>query len=417
VTVDSGINEIDAVDFFNRHNIDTVVLDHHIIYQRLPRAVAVVNPKRKDCPPEGNLPRHDKFPFNMLAGVGVVYNVIKIIEQFKKIPPNNLYPALVGLGTIADRMPLIDDNRIFAKFTFENILDSENLFISFFVEHNKNLSRSKMIDLLIKLLTMGRDRDGLHLGVEALLANRLSEVKEEYDILQTRLEKNIKEFGKVNEFIEAKFNEGLALGVNGKESEDIFIYCDKKGYIPIKFLGKAASYLFDKYKIPTLILTRQGNNVLSAESRGPENFDWLDSFGKISEHLIQYGGHKRAAGFTCYDREFEKIRDKLIQIAKANSDMHQAEHSKKGEIKIDYQIAKENLNVKGLEGIFNLFSPFGEGNKLPIFLVDNISCCELKSLGIDNIPQIKEEEKVDALISFNNRKQKALRILDYEIRD
>nr|MBC8313466.1 DHH family phosphoesterase [Candidatus Cloacimonadota bacterium] len=183
ITVDSGINELDAIDFLNKQKIDSIILDHHIIYKEIPKAFAVVNPKRKDC----------KFPFNMLAGVGVVFNILKIIEKFQEENIENLYIILTGLGTISDRMPLIDDNRIFSKYIFENIKKSENTFLKFFIDENRNLSKQKKIKHLIKILTMGRDENGVHFGVDILLEEEILKVKEIYQILQNRLVNNNKE--------------------------------------------------------------------------------------------------------------------------------------------------------------------------------------------------------------------------------
>ncbi|MEA3475782.1 MAG: DHH family phosphoesterase [Candidatus Cloacimonadota bacterium] len=407
ITVDIGINDIEAIDFFNKHSIDTIVLDHHIIFRKLPDAFAVVNPKRKDCPKD--LPRHDNFPFNMLAGVGVVYNIVKIIEKLKGLSFDYLYPILAGIGTIADRMPLIDDNRIFASanWRIENIEKSKNLFIGYFIELNRNLSKSQIFNKLIKLITAGREKNGNHLGVEILLANCLSEVKEKYNILQRRLEKNNKEVKAAIKFIDERFN--------NRDYKEIFIYYDKNNKIPIRFIGLTASYIADKYRIPSLVLTTRDNNILSAESRGPEEFDWIKSFNKIKGYLIQYGGHKRAAGFTCYASEFKNIERELEEIAKKNSTIPQNTEYLNHKIYIDYQLQKENFNLKFFRKIFNNFAPYGEKNSPPIFLINNVSQMELERCNIENIPDISDRKKLNILVSFNDSIQNPINIIDYEI--
>lgn len=399
ITVDIGINDIEAIDFFNKHSIDTIVLDHHIIFRELPNAIAVVNPQREDC----------NFPFNMLAGVGVVYNVVKIIEKLKDLSFDSLYPILAGIGTIADRMPLIDDNRIFASLCWqiENIEKSKNLFIEYFTELNRDLSEAQILNKLIKLITAGREKNGNHLGVEILLANCLSEVKEKYNILQRRVEKNNEEVKAVIKFIDERFN--------SQDYKQIFIYYDKNNKIPIRFIGLAASYIADKYGIPSLVLTTRDNNILSAESRGPEEFNWIKIFNKIKNHLIQYGGHKRAAGFTCHINEFENIKKKLEKIAKENSITTQNTEYLNHKIYIDYQLQKENFNIKFLQKIFNNFAPFGEGNNPPIFLINNVSKVELERCNIENIPSVSDRKKLNVLVSFNDSIQNPINIIDYEI--
>ncbi len=406
ITVDVGINDIEAIDFFNKHSIDTIVLDHHIIFRELPNAIAVVNPQREDCPKD--LPRHDNFPFNMLAGVGVVYNIVKIIEKLKDLSFDSLYPILAGIGTIADRMPLIDDNRILASTSWriENIERSKNLFIGYFTELNRNLSKSQILNKLIKLITVGREKKGNHLGVEILLANCLSEVKEKHNILQKRLEKSNEEVKTVIKFIDEKFN--------NQDYKHIFIYYDRNNKIPIRFIGLTSSYIADKYGMPSLVLTTRDNNILSAESRGPEEFDWIENFSKIKNHLIQYGGHKRAAGFTCHINEFENIKKELEKIAKENSITTKNTEYLKHKIYIDYQLQKENFNLNFFRKIFNNFAPFGEKNNPPIFLINNVSKVELERCNIENIPSVSDRKKLNILITFKDGIQNPIDIIDYE---
>ena len=397
ITVDIGINDIEAIDFFNKHNIDTIVLDHHIIFHELPDAFAVVNPKRKDC----------KFPFNMLAGVGVVYNIVKIIEDLKNIPSDPFDVTLAGLGTIADRVPLLDDNRIYSRYIYKNIEKSENLFFSFFAEMNMNYQKNQLINHLIRLITVGRDIDGLHIGVEILLSNSLSDVKENYNILKKRLVINEMEVKRVIRLIDEKYYEN--------RDDNIFIYSDNKNEIPIQFIGMVSSYIADKYRIPSLVLTTRDNNILSAESRGPDGFDWIKSFNKIEKHLIQFGGHKKAAGFTCYANEFENIERELEKIAKENSATTQNTGYLKHKIYIDYQLSKEDFNIELLQKIFKNFTPFGEKNSPPIFIIKNISRKELERREINNIPNLNDSELVNVLISYNDNIQNQINIIDYEI--
>lgn len=393
ITVDSGINELDAIDFLNKQKIDSIILDHHIIYKEIPKAFAVVNPKRKDC----------KFPFNMLAGVGVVFNILKIIEKFQEENIENLYIILTGLGTISDRMPLIDDNRIFSKYIFENIKKSENTFLKFFVDENRNLSKQKKIKHLIKILTMGRDENGVHFGVDILLEEEILKVKEIYQILQNRLVNNNKEIDEKIDFIEEKFSK--------KTTKKIFIYFDNKSEFSFKYLGKIASYLADKYEIPILILTARDDEILSAESRGPDGFNWVDAFKKIDKHLIQFGGHKRAAGFTCHKNEYENICKKLENIAE--NEFHKEKIKKK--VKVDYKISGENFNSKQIEKIFKLFSPFGEKNSPPKFLIDNIWRNKLEKRKYKNFPEIQANTKLEILLSYYDCIEKPFEILDYKV--
>jgi len=122
ITVDIGISEVESIALLRRKGIKTIVLDHHKIMREYPQASAIVDPHKKN----------DRFPFKHLAGVGVVLNVVKVLSQMTGIPAEPVYPLLAGLGTIADRMLLVDDNRIYAKHLYYNFEQSENPFFHFY---------------------------------------------------------------------------------------------------------------------------------------------------------------------------------------------------------------------------------------------------------------------------------------------
>ena len=131
--------------------------------------------------------------------------------------------------------------------------------------------------------------------------------------------------------------------------------------------------------------------------------------------MIQYCGHKRAAGFTCQINEFENIKKELEKITKENSITTKNTEYLKHKIYIDYQLQKENFNINFFMKIFNNFAPFGEKNNPPIFLINNVSQMELERCNIENIPSVSDRKKLNILVTFNDGIQNTINIIDYEI--
>lgn len=393
ITVDIGISEVESIALLRMKGIKTIILDHHKITREHPQASAIVDPHK----------RNDRFPFKHLAGAGVVLNVVKVLSQMTGIPTEPVYPLLAGLGTIADRMPLVDDNRIYAKHLYYNFEQSENPFFHFYAEKTHSLSRGKAVRQLILLLTLGREVDGKHLGAEILLTQKESEIKEIYSTLEKRFHDNEEQVKKVKDFIESEYK---------KEETHFFIYCDHKGVISANYLGVATSYITDTYRIPSLVLTKWEDDVLTAEARAPSGFNWLDFLKKIEPYLLQYGGHKEAAGFTCHAKDYSKIHDKLQVLAEEQyKKIHNLQRESK-KIYIDYVLGEEQLEVNKLREIHRIFAPFGEGNQPLAYLMINVDTNELREQNFVNIPENEGNADINIIFSILDEE---FTIIDYEL--
>ncbi|MEA2104804.1 MAG: DHH family phosphoesterase [Candidatus Cloacimonadota bacterium] len=384
ITVDIGTSENDAIQILKSHNIDTIIIDHHRISNKLPAAISIVNPKINGL----------DFPESILAGVGVTYKVVQVINRFFRkdsipTPSDNFSLLLTGLGTVADRVTLLDDNRIFAKYLYDNFKITDNLFFSYFIENNAESSLNEKIKKVITLLTVGRGRAGKHLGLDILLSNTLSEVKEIYENLQNKFKKNEAEIEFTIKFLEEKYLK--------KSTQAIFFYYDENGEVPVEYLGLGSSYIADKYNKPALILSHLNETIVNAESRGPEDFDWIKCFQKIKKNLIQFGGHKRAAGFTCIPNQVMKIEKKIEQI----STEYQPNINAGEKVMIDYCVEKNEINPEFFYEIFSKMSPYGEKNFAPKFLLKNISISDLESIKCGNLPE-RTDYLFDAVVSISN---------------
>lgn len=353
ITVDGGICCYDKIEALSEMGIDTIITDHHIPPEKLPNAYAIINPKQADC----------KYPFDMLAGVGVTYALISIMSKKTGIPLSKDDILMTALGTIADRVPLICDNRIFSKIGLRYLRTSRNKFINFVTYQNSELSTNNLLNLIIKLMNAGRSTDGNHLALEVLfiedyfkiraLYNKLSYILKEYDIQQRTA------FALIDELYQNNNN------------NNIFIHLDDNA-IPLPLIGSVASYVNSKYHIPAVILKSNGQ-IITAEARGPEGFNFVELFNSISDLLIQYGGHKRAAGFSAELKNYEHIRNRMIDFV-SNGKYN---FCKKDDIVIDYQLDKHAFDMNELININKQMYPFGENNYRPIYLIKNLPMNEL----------------------------------------
>lgn len=393
ITVDIGITETEPIGYLRKKGVKTIILDHHKIMKEKPPASAIVDPHKK----------HDRFPFAFLAGVGVVYNVVKILTQITNSYMDPFAPMLAGLGTIADRMPLLDDNRIFAKHLYYNLDNTQNQFFRYFMDQNPDIPKEQAIRKIILMLTIGRDEDGKHQGVELLLQKSSDTIKETYHDLENRIHENEKNVHRVQELMQKKYDQ---------EKPQFFICCDESNQIPTHYLGAATSYITDTYKIPSLVLAKWEDDVLTAECRAPSGFNWLEYLKKIGPLLIQYGGHKEAAGFTCHAKDFPKIKAKLLQLSEAHRKKIALLKNEMKNFYIDYVLDEEQFNSNKLREVNRIFSPFGQGNPQPLYLMIEQNLAKLKKRGFKNLEGIEEGLNYNILFSII---EKEFVILDFEL--
>lgn len=391
ITVDIGITEVAQIATLRKNGVKTIILDHHKIMKEYPPASAIVDPHKKN----------DRFPFKYLAGVGVVLNVVKVLSEMTGVTPEPVYPLLAGLGTIADRMPLIDDNRIYAKHLYYNFEQCENQFFHYYARLTKGMSRETAVKKLIPLLTLGRDKDGKHLGVDILLSCDEAEIDNINSILEKRITDNEHQIQCIKDLMEEAYK---------KDETHFFIYCDPEGKIPSNYLGIATSYITDNYRIPSLVLTKWEDDVLTAEARAPSGFNWLECLKKIEKYLIQYGGHKEAAGFTCHAKYYQKIHDTLEVLAEEQYKNIQKLLKESKKIYIDYVLDEDQFDLNKLREIHKVFAPFGEGNPPIVYLLVHADLEKLQSKGFVNLPEVGNTDMNVTFSIIND----SFTITDYE---
>ena len=394
IAVDGGVVEFEAVKYLQEKVCDVIITDHHIIQKTVPKAFAVVNPKQKNC----------KFPFDMIAGVGVTYFLVQQMASLLKFEVDKNYLFWVACGTIADKVPLVGINRIFVKevinnwfsFDCQNIKNLEPYFISAF----KTQHRIKIIHFVTRLFSNGRIAEGKNLPLEYLLSTE-NDVKEEIiKVLFSELHTYEDQLKKVKQHI----NE-----IEIPENSKYYIYVDNNHAISVDFMGFSANIISKKNSIPTIII-QENNGILRGEARCPDGYNLVEMFSFCQNTLIQFGGHKKAAGFTMKKENLESFKEKFGEFISKKI----ADKSCRNCINIDANIKITDLpKLKEFIDLDqNILQPFGQGNPNPVFLIKKFqpkqNTHELK---------IKDRQKVlnweDYYSVVVRLKNNFLEILDY----
>lgn len=361
ISVDCGINSVEEAAYAKKLGVDLIITDHHEPTNSLPQCLALLNPKRKDS----------DYPFKELAGVGVAFKyaqgLIYHATERKILSPNAINIKelldLVALGTVADVVPLIDENRIFVKYGIRQINKTERIGLKELkavASVSQDVSSSDIaFKLAPRLNAVGRLGDARH-AVKLLT----SEDEREAFNLATMMEKNNRARQNIESEILEEVEEILEDCGNFEDIKTIILHSPKwhQGVI-----GIVASRIAKHYYKPALIISSSEGDTGKGSGRSIEEFDLLDGLRQCEDILDSYGGHRLAAGFQIKMSNFDEFRQRFEKIA---SDKLSAE-SVQPKINIDAEVQLPEISssfVKDLE----LLEPFGNGNPRPVFCTRNV---------------------------------------------
>lgn len=358
ITVDCGTTNFSQVEFARKLGIEVIISDHHETLQELPKAVAVVNPKRKDS----------NYPFKRLSGAGVAYKVsqaiaIKImnlsVDQWFSVQGELL--SLVLLGTIGDRVPLIDENRIFIKFGLEVLKKNNFLWAQVILDKYpvspKSITMSTILTHFIPLLSAGESVNGINIGSELLVCNDVNLarrwVDELFSLSQDWFLRARNAFSKIKANLNLTKNVNLLLLIEHETEVDVLSYC--------------ASKLKDLVKKPVIMIGFKDDCVIG-EARAPKGYDLLEYLKVCDQLFIDYGGHKCAAGFSVQPQNLSATIEKLNETAARFPQNSGVLRSTNAEM----QITAAELCLDIVNEVVVL-APFGEGNPPPLFKLENVA--------------------------------------------
>ncbi len=364
ITVDNGISAIEGVQKLNELGCDVIITDHHLIQpDKLPNAYALLNPQLPYC----------EYPFKPLAGVGVALMLIRYLAKQWEHPIDPASYFWAAVGSIADKVPMIGLNRVIVRYVLNNFQAVQDQTVQFLLRNYSRVSSPTdvfhFIAYTARMIANGREEGGQHTALRFII--QLSDAKAK---LFERLEeqKNLweSELNRVFSFLDT-----LTLDFVG----NFFVYYDEDGVIPYPLLGTASTYIVNRLGIPTIMLKHHNGHTV-CEGRCTDGFNMVDAFMACQEHLVQFGGHAKAAGFTMkpdsYDVFLECFNEYLIQNFNASDEDTQFHY--------DTECTLDEMNLETWKSL-ELLLPWGQKNPEPMLKIRNLKTTELSGTwNLDN---------------------------------
>jgi len=362
IALDCGIKSVDKIAYANEKAIDYIICDHHLPGDELPAAVAVLDPKRADC----------EYPYKELSGCGIGFKLIQAYAEKNDIPFSEIecFLDLVAISIACDIVHITGENRVLAHLGLQKINNSPCMGVKTLMEVAGRRSNYTISDVVFSLgpriNAAGRIDHAKH-AVELLVNAEEAGAKEKSELINIH---NTERKGHDLQITE----QALSMIENddkliARKSTVLFNEEWNKGVI-----GIVASRLTEKYYRPTIVLT-QSSGYVAGSARSVLGYDLYEALCGCSDLLIQFGGHKYAAGLTMHPENLEAFVERFEEVVSSTIRPEQLIQ----EIQIDAELRLSQVDAKFFR-ILNQFAPFGPGNMAPVFLSKGVYVC-----GVPNI--------------------------------
>jgi single-stranded-DNA-specific exonuclease recJ len=360
ITLDCGIKAIDKVDYAKEKGIEVIVCDHHTPSSELPKAVAILNPKQKDC----------SYPYDELCGCGIAFKLAQAINIVLERPESFVfkYLDLVAIAIAADIVPVTGENRILLAQGLSLINEKPSIPVRKLLQTAKQpytttdlvfvvaprinaAGRIAHANLVIELLTQKQEKEIISKAYEIEYLNDK----------RKRLDEEITQEALVQIIENQEEN---------KKTTVVFQPFWHKGVI-----GIVASRLIENYYRPTLVFTKNEDKLV-ASARSVSGFNIYNALEACQEYLEQFGGHKYAAGLTIKEENYNKFKEAFERIVSQTIDKELLEQR----INIDLEIKLEDVSSIFFETL-KRFAPFGPENMTPVFLSKGVKAKEFRAVG------------------------------------
>ncbi|MCK5413667.1 MAG: single-stranded-DNA-specific exonuclease RecJ [Candidatus Pacebacteria bacterium] len=382
VTVDCGVSSFESVEIINEMGMEVIVTDHHHVPEKIPNALAIINSKQKDC----------KYPFKDLAGVGIAFKLVQgLLAELEKRKLKGKIKLTVGfekwlldfvaLGTVADCVELIGENRTLLTYGLVVINKTQRIGIKKLVESagtkmrvNGNVTETKSIDatmigfMLAPRLNAAGRMDHANTSYELLISENVDEAKNLVD----KLEKNNQNRQRITEKAMQEIKKRID---KKKKLPKILIESDPDWRIGI--VGLVAGKLVNEYSRPFLVLQSQ-EELLAGSGRSIPEFNLIEAIEKCKDILISFGGHSQAAGLKIEEKNFKKFKKQIEKIAEdvlTEDDLIPS-------VEIDCEVDHDQIQWSLFDEI-EKFKPFGQGNRKPVFVARKLEVHEIRAVGND----------------------------------
>ena len=382
ITVDCGISAIEEVEYANSLGIETIITDHHEPGNELPKALAVIDAKRKD----------NTYSFRNLAGVGVVFKLIQALSIKLGLEEKEYlkYLDIVCIGTISDIVPLVDENRVIVKLGLKLVEQTKNLGLKAILEstgYSKIDSTTISFGVAPRINAcgrMGHQEEALKL----FLSKNKNEVTEltqklnEYNRVRQETEKNI-----YNEAIEQI--EQLDL-----DKQNTIILMGKNWHHGV--IGIVSSKITELYFKPSILLSEEDGEY-KGSGRSINGFDLHEALMECNQTIKKFGGHAMAVGISIEKDKIEQFKEMFEKIAKEKNVDKIIPI-----INVDAEIRLDDINKDMVENLKEL-EPYGEANKMPVFAFKNLKIESIRSLtnGKNLKLSVRDNKNIVNAIGFN----------------
>lgn len=389
ITIDCGITDVDEVAHANKKGIDVIITDHHTPLEKLPKAVAIINPKQKD----------DKYPDKYLCGSGVIFKVIQALAKSEKLNfptgQEKWFLDMVGLATLSDMVPLLGENRVITYYGMKVLQKSPRpglqKLLSILKIDQRNLSEDDVAFMVTPRINaasrMGVPKDAFLLlstksETEAgVMAEHLNRINDERKGVVASMVKEVKK----------------RIEVRGEDMRNVLVF-GNPDWKP-SLLGLVAGSFSDEHSRPTFFWGREGSNgqtIIKGSCRSGGAIHVVELMEKVKDILVDYGGHGGAGGFSLLEENIHHLEERLNiayeEIVVSGS------FDTDGEVLIDKKISLDDVNWETWRQV-EKFAPFGLDNPKPLFLFENIKVSEVKEFG---------KEKNHLELKFKNSKGKTV---------
>jgi single-stranded-DNA-specific exonuclease len=388
VTVDTGTTAVEEVEYAKSIGVDFIITDHHECRSDLPDALAVINPHRPDC----------EYPFKELAGVGVVFKLICAYEERVKGHSRiqaakrifSLYADLVAIGTIADVMPIKEENRIIVRYGLSMIENTDRIGLAALIEAasakndaQRSAQRKKKVKitsgyigytLAPRINAAGRIKTA-SLAVELFLSDNKARAKEiAEELCRTNKERQAEE----NKIMQEAYEKIEKYDI---EKNPVIVLDADTWHHGV--IGIVASRITEKYTRPAILVSFEGNesetpspdDVGKGSGRSIKGMNLVDALCHCSDHLVKFGGHELAAGLSVTRSELDTFRRLINEYAVSNlseKDMVQT-------VEADCELDFSDVNLALAKGI-QLLEPYGVSNPIPAFVLRGVTVNDINGI-------------------------------------
>lgn len=364
ITVDCGVRSIDEVAFANSIGIDLIVSDHHMPTDELPAAYALINPKQPDCP----------YPYKELAGVGLAFKIaqalLSVDSRQTQLREDDLLD-LVALGTVADLVPLLGENRALVARGLHSLRATGRVGLRALI----NISKTKTIDTTAI---------GFALGPRLNAAGRLDHALNAYHLLMTndpaeadRLALDLDSRNRERQVLTKELSDKAREIVLARSKDAALIFAADPAF-KAGVVGLVASRLTDEFYRPAVVI-EMGEKESRGSCRSIPEFHITRALDECRELFVRHGGHAAAAGFTIETSRLPELETRLFEIAERELGDQELIPT----LSVDATVQLKDLSAAVFAALQKL-QPHGYANPTPVFVSRNLSVVDARTVGADN---------------------------------